>query len=609
MKRVHHMPFGAHVLEDGSTRFRLWAPSAHQVELCLPDGVPDRVVMQPLHGGWHETVVQGAGDGTRYRFRIDGGLEVPDPASRFNRDNVHGHSVVVDPRTYQWGDEAWRGRPWHEAVVYELHVGTFTPQGTLRAVEDRLDHLVRLGVTAIELMPLAECPGQRNWGYDGVLLFAPESSYGTPHDLKHLVDAAHQRGLMVLLDVVYNHFGPEGNYLHAYARQFFTERHHTAWGAAINFDGADSRTVRDYYIHNALYWLEEYHFDGLRLDAVHAIKDDSPGHILNELAATVRERLGAPRQVHLILENDENEARFLRSAMSEADRYDAQWNDDVHHCLHVLLTGERDGYYADYERAHVLLGRALTEGYAYQGDTSPYRNGRMRGELSAGLPPTAFVDFLQNHDQVGNRALGERIGRLASAEALRAGMAVLLLSPHVPMLFMGEEWNAVEPFLFFCDFEPELAAKVREGRRREFAGFARFADETARLLIPDPCAVDTFERCKIDWSAPQREPHGTWLQLTTQLLALRHREIVPRLPGTRAHGFKVGARGDLQATWRCTDGSRLHLTANLSADAVDGPRHAPGRILYTTDPDFGAALTGSGLAAWTVVWSMEAAHG
>jgi malto-oligosyltrehalose trehalohydrolase len=608
MKRFHRMPFGAQVLDDAGTRFRLWAPSARQVELCLPDGVPERIVMDARDEGWHEAVVQGAGSGTRYRYRIDGALEVPDPASRFNREDVHGHSLVVDPCDYQWGDQGWRGRPWQEAVVYELHVGTFTPQGTFRAVEDRLDHLVRLGVTAIELMPLAECPGRRNWGYDGVLLFAPESSYGAPHDLKHLIDAAHRRGLMVLLDVVYNHFGPEGNYLHAYACEFFTERHHTAWGAAINFDGPDSRTVRDFYIHNALYWLEEYHLDGLRLDAVHAIKDDSPKHILTELAETVRERLGASRHVHLVLENDENEARFLRSAAAEPERYDAQWNDDAHHCLHVLLSGERDGYYADYERAHALLGRVLTEGYAYQGDSSAYRQGRLRGEPSVGLPNSAFVDFLQNHDQIGNRAFGERIGRLAPAEALRAGMAVLLLAPHVPMLFMGEEWNASEPFQFFCDFEPELAAKVREGRRREFAGFARFADDTARLLIPDPCAADTFERCRLDWAAPGREPHETWLQLTTQLLAVRHREIVPRLPGMSARGFELGEDGDLQVAWDCADGSRVHLIANLTPGAIQGPRHARGRILYTTDPDFGAALTGSGLAPWTVVWSLAAAH-
>jgi 1,4-alpha-glucan branching enzyme/maltooligosyltrehalose trehalohydrolase len=602
------MPFGAQVLDGSTTRFRLWAPSARRVELCFPDGTPERIGMDALEDGWYQSVVQGAAAGTRYRYRIDDSLEVPDPASRFNRDDVHGHSIVVDPAAYDWDDEGWIGRPWHEAVVYELHVGTFTREGTFRAVEDRLEHLVRLGVTAVELMPLAECPGERNWGYDGVLLFAPESRYGTPEDLKHLVAAAHRCGLMVLLDVVYNHFGPEGNYLHAYAREFFTDRHQTAWGAAINFDGADSRTVRDFYIHNALYWLEEFHFDGLRLDAVHAIQDDSAQHILNELAESVRQRLDGSRQTHLVLENDENQARFVRSAALEPDRHDAQWNDDVHHCLHVLLTGERDGYYADYVHGQALLARALSEGFAYQGDPSPYRGGRRRGEPSAQLPATAFVDFLQNHDQIGNRAMGERIGRLSPPEALRAGMALLLLAPHVPLLFMGEEWNAEEPFQFFCDFEPELAAKVREGRRREFAGFARFSDETARLLIPDPCAPDTFERCKLDWDAPARDPYRSWLQFTSQLLALRKREIVPRLPGIRADGFALGEGRGLQVTWQCNDGTRLHLLANLASAAVTRPVHAPGRILYTTDPDFGAALTGSDLAPWTVVWSLEGTH-
>ena len=610
MRRSHRMPFGAQVLDAHSTRFRLWAPSASRVELCLPDRVPERVAMTPAGEGWYEAVVAGAGDGTRYRFRIDGGLEVPDPASRCNREDVHGHSLVVDPHAYDWADAQWRGRPWHEAVVYELHVGTFTQEGTLRAAIDRLDHLVDLGVTAVELMPLAECPGRRNWGYDGVLLFAPESSYGAPHDLKHFVDAAHQRGLMVLLDVVYNHFGPEGNYLHAYACQFFTDRHQTAWGAGINFDGSHSRAVRDFYLHNALYWLEEFHFDGLRLDAVHAIRDDSSPHILNELAQRVREHVGYGRYVHLVLENDENEARFLRGSRAERDRFDAQWNDDLHHALHVLLSGERDGYYADYDAGPALLGRALTEGFAYQGDPSPYRGGRVRGQRSAGLPPTAFVGFLQNHDQVGNRALGERIGRLTFSEALRAAMAVLLMAPNVPLLFMGEEWNAAEPFLFFCDFEPELAARVREGRSREFAGFARFADDTARLLIPDPCAADTFERCRLDWSAPQREPHRGWLQFTTQLLALRRREIVPRLAGIRAEGSALVGRAGVRADWACTDGTRLHLLANLAAQPVDNTVQVPGRVLYTSDADFGPALTGSkALPGWTVVWSLEGAHG
>jgi malto-oligosyltrehalose trehalohydrolase len=599
MKRFHSMPFGAQVLDGATTRFRLWAPSARQVELCLPDGSPGRVSMDPVGGGWHHVIVEGAADGTRYRFRIDGELEIPDPAARFTREDVHGHSTVIDPRTYEWSDGDWRGRPWHEAVVYELHVGTFTAEGTFRAAEDRLDHLVELGVTAVELMPLAECPGQRNWGYDGVLLFAPEATYGTPHDLKRLVDAAHRRGLMVLLDVVYNHFGPEGNYLHAYASRFYTDRHRTPWGAAINFDGPDSRAVRDFYVHNALYWLEEFHCDGLRFDAVHAIKDDSQPHILNEIAAAVRARLDASRHVHLVLENDDNQARFLRSAAGEPERHDAQWNDDAHHCLHVLLTGETDGYYADYADAQRLLGRVLTQGYAYQGDASAYRQGRPRGEPSARLPATAFVDFLQNHDQIGNRALGERIGHLAAPDALRAGFAVLLLSPHVPLLFMGEEWNAAEPFQFFCDFEPELAEKVREGRRREFGAFAKFAD--GRLAIPDPCAPETFQRCKLDWSAPQRPAHRPWLDLVRELLALRRTHIVPRLPGLRAEGFDSRPGSALRAAWRCADGTRLQLVGNLAAHAVRHAEPVRADLLFSTHGDVLRGVPGD-LPPWSVAW-------
>jgi 1,4-alpha-glucan branching enzyme/maltooligosyltrehalose trehalohydrolase len=606
MKRIQSMPFGAQVLDGNATRFRLWAPSAQRVELCLADGTPADTRMDAMGGGWHQVIVEGAGDGTRYRFRIDGDLEVPDPAARFTGEDVHGHSTVVDPRGYDWGDGAWRGRPWHEAVVYELHVGTFTPEGTFRAVESHLDHLVDLGVTAIELMPLAECPGQRNWGYDGVLLFSPEASYGTPHDLKHLIDAAHRRGLMVLLDVVYNHFGPEGNYLHAYAREFYTERHHTPWGAAINFDGRDSRAVRDFYVHNALYWLEEFHFDGLRFDAVHAIKDDSPTHILSEIAAAVRARLDPDRHVHLVLENDENEARFLRSAAREPERYDAQWNDDAHHCLHVLLAGETDGYYADYADAQRLLGRVLTQGYAYQGDASTYRQGRSRGQPSAGLPPTAFVDFLQNHDQIGNRALGERLGHLAAPDALRAGFALLLLSPHVPLLFMGEEWNAAEPFQFFCDFEPELAEKVREGRKREFGAFAKFAD--GAMQLPDPCAAETFQRCKLDWQAVERPAHRLWLELVKELLALRHAHIVPRLPGLQAEGFDSAPGSGLRATWRCADGSRLQLAANLSPHAAQSPAPARGEVVYSTHGDVHRGATGD-LPAWSVAWRIGPVDG
>ena len=606
MKRSHVMPFGARLLDGDATRFRLWAPSAQRVDLVLaPSGA--RTAMAPGGQGWYQADLTGAGPGTLYRYRIDDAVEVPDPASRCNPQDVHGPSMVVDPAAFEWDDEQWRGLPWERCVIYELHVGTFTAAGTFRAAEDKLAHLAGVGVTAIELMPLAECPGAHNWGYDGVLPFAPEARYGAPEALKRLVAAAHRRGLMVFLDVVYNHFGPEGNYLAAYARDFFTERHPTPWGAAINFDGPGSRTVRDFFLHNALYWLEEYHLDGLRFDAVHSIRDDSPVHVLTEIAQAVRTHIGGQRHVHLMLENDDNQARWLGGCPGLPGRFDAQWNDDLHHCLHVAVTGERHGYYRDYAEApDRLLGRALAEGFAYQGEASPHRDGRARGEPSAHLPSTAFVSFLQNHDQIGNRPLGERIGKLAAPEALKAALAVLLLAPQIPLLFMGEEWNAAEPFLFFCDFEPALAGTVREGRRSEFSRLAGYREQTARLLIPDPIDPATFERSRLDWRAAEREPHRAWLQLYRQLLAIRHREITPRLAGARGVDYTAGEHGDVQVRWRLGDGALLHLIANLADTPILIAAQPRGRLLYTTHPEFGAALTGSGLAPWTVAWSLDA---
>ncbi len=587
MRRLHEMPFGCLPLAAGGVRFRLWAPSARRVDLRLEDAGGTLLAMERAQGGWWELEVAQAGAGSRYGYRIDGGVVVPDPASRANPDDVHRASCVIDPLAFDWDDDDWRGRPWEEAIVYELHVGSFTPQGGFAGVEDRLDHLCELGVTAIELMPIADFPGRRNWGYDGVLAFAPDASYGTPADLKRLVCSAHRRGLMVFLDVVYNHFGPEGNYLHAYAPQFFTERHHTPWGAAINFDGEGSRTVRDFFIHNALYWLEEFHLDGLRLDAVDAIVDDSQPHILAELASTVRSRVGRHRHVHLILENDANQIRYQGARPGAADRYDAQWNDDIHHALHVLLTGERDGYYGDYADAPLArLGRCLAEGFAYQGEPSTFRGGRPRGEVSRGLRPSAFVSFLQNHDQVGNRAFGERISRLAPAERIKAALAILLVAPQPPMLFMGEEWAAREPFPFFCDFEPELARKVADGRRGEFARFDRFRDATARLLIPDPSAVATFDSARLDWDARNGPEHAEWLALYRRLLALRSREIATRLSGARSGTCLAASDGLLAVRWELGDGSLLHLIANLqdAAARARGASRRPAPVCHQREP-------------------------
>jgi maltooligosyltrehalose trehalohydrolase len=590
---AHDMPFGAAVSLDGSTRFRLWAPGQRRITLDIVGG--DAVqphAMQPLAGGWHELVLAGAGAGTRYRFRLDSGLAVPDPASRCNPDDVHGASLVVDPRDHDWHDTAWHGRPWHEAVAYELHVGTFTAEGTYAAAAQRLPDLAALGITAIELMPLADFPGRRNWGYDGVLPFAPDAAYGTPGALKALVETAHGLGLMVLLDVVYNHFGPDGNYLHTYCPPFFNPARHTPWGAAINLDGADSRTVRDYYLHNALYWVEEYHVDGLRLDAVHAMHDDSPEHLVREIARVLRDGPGRERHVHLVLENDANQASLLGDPSSPCAS--AQWNDDLHHAAHVLTTGESDGYYADYADAPLArFGRALAEGFVYQGEPSRFRGGSPRGEPSAHLPPTAFVSYLQTHDQVGNRAFGERISMLADRALLDTAYACLLLSPHVPMLFMGEEFAASSPFLYFCDFDAELAAAVTRGRRDEFRRFAAFADPAARERIPDPNDPATFEASRLRWDERDTPPHAQLLALVRELLALRRQHLVPRLRGmTRGGRYCVDA-DLLRVDWMLADGARWQLLAHFGAQPADVGALPAGDIVWRRGFDAGRAARGA----------------
>jgi malto-oligosyltrehalose trehalohydrolase len=567
LRRHHELPFGAEPIEAG-VRFRLWAPQAKSVALRL-EGATD-LAMTAEDGGWYG-LITAAAVGSRYRFVVDG-IAVPDPASRHQSEDVHGPSEVVNPRAYEWRDAAWRGRPWEEIVLYEIHTGSFSERGDFAGVARHLDQLVELGITAVELMPVADFPGRRNWGYDGVLPFAPDAQYGHPDCLKRLVDDCHARGLAAFLDVVYNHFGPEGNYLHLYAPQFFTAHYSTPWGAAIDFSVSE---VRRFFVENALYWLEEYHFDGLRLDAVHAICDDSPRHILVEIAEAVHRRFAGERHVHLVLENDANEAHLLRPGL-----FTAQWSDDIHHALRVLTSGQVGGYYGDYaDRPVARLGRALAEGFAYQGEMSAYRNAP-RGEPSAHLPPTRFVSFVQNHDQVGNDAFGTRLARQATPEAIRIAAAIVILSPEIPLLFMGEEWGAEQPFPFVCDFGADLADKVREGRRREFARFSEFADPAARARIPDPCAAATFASAVLDWKMRERQPRAQWLDWYKRLLALRRREIVPRLAGMKGAGrWRLLSERALEVGWRLGDGSALRLLANFGAErvVVEAP---PGRLLH-----------------------------
>jgi len=580
----HDMPFGAQLLGgERGVRFRLYAPGNASAVLLYDAGDGERrATLEPRAEGWFETVRPDARAGTRYRFGV-GGLVVPDPASRYQPEGVHGPSVVVDPAAFAWPQDGWHGRAWNEHVFYELHVGTFTPAGTFAATQAKLEHLVALGVTALELMPVAAVPGARNWGYDGVLAFAPSHNYGSPEDLKALVAAAHAHGLAIYLDVVYNHFGPEGNYLHAYAKSFYTDDFDTPWGSAIDVAGNDRSAVRAFFIENALYWLEEYRFDGLRLDAVHEIYDRPERRFLRELAHAVHERATHP--VALVLENDANEAALLDAG------YRAQWNDDAHHAAHVAITGQRDGYYAGYaDRAPALLARTLTAGF-------------IRGEPSAHLEVASFVTFLQNHDQVGNRPFGERIAALAPEPAVRAVLAVLLLAPSPPLLFMGEEWAASTPFLFFCDFEPELARKVTEGRRNEFGSFAAFSDPAAREEIPDPSAPETFRKSTLRWEERSHAPHSGWLAYYTGLLRLRREEITPRIAGVRgdAAGFEaIGATG-IRAHWQLA-GGRLALEANLGPDAVLDLGAAPaGRVLFAAPA---GAFGEDGAAPWSVRWTL-----
>ena len=584
------MAFGASLDAHGAV-FRLWAPAARRVALHLPETRRDFAMIRS-DDGWYALRVPNLLAGTAYQYIVDDAHTVPDPASRFQPSDVDGPSALIDPEAFDWPDTAWRGRPWHEAVIYELHVGAFTREGTFAAAEADLARLAALGITAIELMPLADFAGKRNWGYDGVLPFAPDSRYGTPNALKRLIAAAHEHGLMVLLDVVYNHFGPEGNYLGLYAPEFFTDIQ-TGWGPAINFA---ARPVRDFFIENALYWILEFNIDGLRLDAVHAIHDDSRPDILEELAARVRLAIPADRHVHLILENDANQTPYLRrNADNRTATYNAQWNDDFHHAAHVILTGESEGYYADFAADPIAkFGRALAEGFAFQGERSTYR-GAPRGEASGDLPPTSFVNFLQNHDQVGNRAFGERLTTLTEPAALEAATAILLLGPSPPLLFMGEEWDATAPFLFFCDFAGALGAAVRDGRRREFAKFSAFATGEAMAAIPDPVALETF-------ATSQLGTHPPATPVIRRLLDIRRQEIVPRLPGMRG-----GARYSVEATrlvvmWRLGDGSALTLVANLAPAATAAPaRSIVGRILW------GRNVNAATLPPWAVIWTLAEA--
>ncbi len=600
--------FGTEVAADGVT-FRLWAPAAKTVDLILEDpkvrgdnpsysNSKSSIAMSRETDGWFVTFVGEAKAGMHYLYKIDGELKVPDPASHFQPEDVSGPSEVIDHASYRWRADAWKGRPWSEAIVLEAHVGTFTAEGSYRAMIDKLDHLVDTEITVLELMPLNDFAGRRNWGYDGVLWYAPDHTYGRPDELKTLIDEAHLRGLMVFLDVVYNHFGPEGNYLGRYAPDFFTDAN-TPWGAAIDYRVPE---VRDFAVQNALYWLRDFRFDGLRLDAVHAILHDGEQQLLNDLSAAVGEfAKNSGREIHLVLENDDNRASFLAAHINPPDgRYRAQWNDDYHHAWHVLLTGESDGYYRDYaSEAAQHIYRALTSGFTYQGEASPHRKGRPRGEPSGALSPMSFVNFLQNHDQIGNRARGDRLEAIAAPAAIEAALVVTLLSPMPPMLFMGEEWGSRTPFPFFCDFTGDLAKAVRDGRRREFQS----AYETFGSDIPDPLDKATFMLAKLDWHNVEHEPARSRLALVRELLAVRRDRILPHLPNSAFDPANSRIAGRvLRVQWRLPDRNSLRLLANISSEPIPHQEipgnDAPGDLIWGGEvPPV--------LPAWSVYWRIN----
>ncbi|WP_420394492.1 malto-oligosyltrehalose trehalohydrolase [Acuticoccus sp.] len=572
--------WGANLTDDGQARFRLWAPDEPSLQLRTEAG---DLAMERRADGWFELITDRVPVGGSYAFVLPDGFVVPDPAARAQMGDVHGPSKLVDPSSYRWRTE-WAGRPWRETVLYELHVGTFTQGGTFLSAIDKLPHLQRLGVTAVELMPLAQFGGRRGWGYDGVLHYAPHEAYGTPDDLKALVDAAHELGLMVHLDVVYNHFGPDGNYLGKYATKFFHPERHTPWGAAIAFE---EPAVRAFYVENPLYWLTEYRIDGLRFDAVDHIDDQSEEPILEEMARRIRETFDRP--VHLHTEDERNIVRLHPYEDGEPRLFTAEWNDDYHNVIHPIATGDNEGYYADFvSRPWDKLARALAEGFIFQGEPSLGHGGEARGVDGTDQPLISCVAFNQNHDQVGNRAFGERLIDLSEREVVVAFTAVLLLSPQVPLLFMGEEWGETRPFCFFTDFHGELASLVREGRRNEFKKFDAFHSASSRDEIPDPNAPSTFEACRLDWDKTETEEGRWWLGLYRTLLEARAREVVPRLSGAVP---KTGTvlrveDGVVDVAWTLADDARLTMAINLSLEDV-GPL-PDGRVI--------AAVAGGQLA-------------
>jgi maltooligosyltrehalose trehalohydrolase len=573
---------GARVLPGNRCEFRVWSPDRERIEVHIIAPQDRRVPLTRTADGYHEAVIDDCGEGTRYMFVLDGGDERPDPASRLQPDGVHKASEVVSD-AFEWHDQDWRGIPLEDYVVYELHVGTFTPDGTFDAIIPRLDKLKELGITVVELLPVAQFPGERNWGYDGVYVGAAQHSYGGPRALKRLVDACHQRGLAIVLDVVYNHLGPEGNYLGQYG-PYFTDRYKTPWGLALNFDGPHSDHVRWFFIHNALQWIDEFHFDGLRVDAVHAIVDHSAEPFLQDLNVAVHARaqeLG--RRVYSIAESDLNDPRVITPREDLGLDFDSQWADDYHHSLHTLLTGEQDGYYSGFPLQVSNLARVLSTGFLYVGQHSQYR-GRKYGLKPKTKDGARFVVSMQNHDQVGNRMMGERLSDIASVEQVRMAAAAIILSPFIPMLFMGEEYGETAPFQYFTSHgDEDLIDAVRKGRREEFDDFEWEGEP------PDPQSEETFRRSKLNWSLLEREDHASLWRLYRQLLALRRE--TPALRRLDLSSLETQADDEKQVLLvrRWTDTDEVLVAFNFSDRARTVPA-LPGR--WRSVMDTGAKIEG-----------------
>ncbi len=562
------LTLGARPCTEG-VRFRVWAPDRQTIQLVLDGNARDeRVIPLEKHAdGMFEVLVPGLETGGRYRYLIDGEGPYPDPASRFQPEGVHGPSQVIDPARFAWTDSGWRGVAAADLVIYELHVGTFSPEGTFDGVTGRLPELARLGVTAVELLPLADFPGQRNWGYDGVGLFAPARCYGAPDDLRRLVDEAHRLGLAVLLDVVYNHLGPDGNYLARYSADYFSSTNRTPWGPAINLDGPRSANVRAFFFENALHWLREYHMDGLRLDATHRFFDDRPRHFLAELAGVVHESI-PERTVHLIAEDARNLATMVRPVAEGGWGLDGIWSDDFHHELRRYLVGDFEGAFRDFRGNLIDLVKTINRGWLFQGEYSIHR-GYFRGTDPTGLAPRSFVFYIQNHDRIGNRALGERLNHQVDAAAYRAASALLLTTAATPLLFMGQEWAASAPFVFFTDHPEELGRLVHEGRMHEFRDYEAFVDPARRATIPHCQAEATFLTCKLDWSEREREPHAAMLRLYQALLQLRREEPALR---RRSRGASR-PWSSMPTRWPCAATPRTGRRSGPSPGSKDRGRH------------------------------------